>query len=178
MTIRSMQKIFLTATLSVLMSACGGDEASEGRKVDASGKEATGLESVPAEVLAAAKAARPDLVLSGAEFETRDGKEYYDVGGTLPDGSEWELDITRIDGVWAVAEVQRDIGMDLVPEAVNGVLETKFPGWSPDRIIESDQGSGIVVYEFFGKDTDGEVTKVEVKLEEGHAELLIDEWLH
>ena len=175
---RSVQKLFLAATLSILLSACGGDEANEGRRVEASGKEATGLESVPAEVLAAAKAARPDLVLSGAEFETRDGKEYYDVGGTLPDGSEWELDITRIDDVWTVAEVQRDIGMDLVPDPVSGVLETKFPGWSPQRIIESDQGDGVVVYEFFGKDADGDDTKIEVKLEQGHAELLIDEWLH
>ncbi|HNP65434.1 MAG TPA: hypothetical protein PKH39_15975 [Woeseiaceae bacterium] len=178
MMLRPLQKLFLAVALSVLLSACGGDDANEGRKVDASGKEVTGLDSVPAEVLAAAKAARPDLVISGAEFETRNGKEYYDVGGTLPDGSEWELDITRIDGVWTVAEVQRDIGMDLVPEPVSGVLETKFPGWSPNRIIESDQGDGVVVYEFFGKDTEGENTKVEVKLEEGHAELLIDEWVH
>ena len=174
----ALQNALAAIVLSILISACGGDDTHEGRKVDASGKEATGLESVPTEVLAVARAARPDLELSSAEFETRDGKAYYDVGGTLPDGSEWELDITQLDGVWTVAEVQRNIGMDLVPDPVSGVLETKFPGWSPDRIIESDQGDGVVVYEFFGKDTDGEVTKVEVKLEEGHAELLIDEWVH
>ena len=70
------------------------------------------------------------------------------------------------------------IGMELVPQHVAGVLETKFPGWSPNRIIESDQGGGIVIYEFFGKSDDGEDVKVEVKWEQGHAELLIDEWVH
>lgn len=164
--------------LMLVVAACGGNDADEGRKVDASGKQATDLDAVPAEVVAAAKAARPDLTITAAEFETRDGNEYYELGGTLPDGSEWELDMTRVDGVWTVAETQRDIGMELVHEAVVGTLETKFPGWSPTRIIESDQGDGVIVYEFFGKNEDGENTKVEVKLEDGHAELLIDEWVH
>lgn len=166
----------LVSVLASCLVACGGNN--DGRKVAASGKAATDLGAVPAEVLAAAKAKRPQMAITQAEYETRDGREYYDVGGTMPDGSAWELDITKIDGVWTVAEVQRDIGMQLVPEHVGGVLETKFPGWSPNRIIESDQGDGVVVYEFFGEDNDGEDTKVEVKYEDGHAELLIDEWVH
>ena len=85
-----------TSSLAVLLilSACSA-ERQEGRTVDASGKEATALDTVPEEVMAAALAARPDLAISEAEFETRDGNEYYDVGGTLPDGSELELD-TRL----------------------------------------------------------------------------------
>lgn len=160
------------------LSACGGNDEEEGRKVEASGKEATDLGAVPAEVLAVARAAMPDLEFTAAEQETRDGNEYYEVGGTLPDGSEWELDMTKVDGVWTVAETQRDIGMDLVPEAVSNALDTKFPGWAPLRIIESDQGGGVVIYEFFGKTDEGEATKIELKWEDGHAELLIDEWLH
>jgi hypothetical protein len=168
----------LLLTLLFGVAACGGPDANEGRKVDASGKEATALDAVPAEVLAVARASRPDLTVSEAEYETRDGNEYYDVGGTLPDGSELELDMTRIDGAWTVVEVQRDIGMDLLPEAVSGALSTKFPAWQPERIIESDQGDGVIIYEFFGKDDAGEATKIEIKWADSHAEVLVDEWLH
>jgi len=174
-----MKKFIGLTLVSVLaVAACGAPDAEQGRKVDASGKEATDLESVPAEVLAVARAAQPELNVSEAEYETRDGNEYYDVGGMLPDGSELELDMTKVDGVWTVVETQRDIGMDLVPDAVSSVLGSKFPEWSPERIIESDQGGGIVVYEFFGKTATGDETKIEVKLEDSQAELLVDEWLH
>lgn len=175
---KRMTRLGLVSVVLLCLSACGGSDEEEGRKVEASGKQATDLSAVPAEVLAVARAAMPSLELTAAEQETRDGNEYYEVGGILPDGSEWELDMTIVDGVWVVAETQRDIGMELVPERVNNTLETKFPGWAPERIIESDQGGGVVVYEFFGKTEEGESTKVEVKWEDGHAELLLDEWLH
>lgn len=171
-------RIVLISMLVSGLAACGTPGAGEGRKVDASGKVATDLDAVPAEVLAVAKASQPKLNLSEAEYETRDGNEYYDVGGTLPDGSELELDITKIDGVWTVVETQRDIEFETTPEPVVDSLNGKAPGWSPDRIIESDQGNGVVIYEFFGKDDDGEDTKIEVKFEGGQAEVLVDEWLH
>ncbi len=172
-------KIHVLALTAVLLalSACSG-EREEGRKVDASGKEDTALATVPEEVLAAALAARPDLVIGEVEFETRDGNEYYDVGGTLPDGSELELDMTRVDGVWTVVEFQRDIGMDLVPDDVAAVLAAELPDWTPTRIIESDQGDGTIVYEFFGPGTGDELDKHEVRWTDGAAELLIDEWAH
>ncbi len=170
--------IALISMLLFGLAACGTPDAGGGRKVDASGKVATDLDALPAEVLAAAMASQPELNVSEAEYETRDGNEYYDVGGTMPDGSELELDITRIDGVWTVVETQRDIEFDTTPEAVAKALDSKVPGWNPDRIIESDQGDGIVIYEFFGNDADGEETKIEVKYEGGQAEVLVDEWLH
>ncbi len=170
--------IALISIMGLGIAGCSTPDAGGGRKVDASGKEDIDLNAVPAEVLAAARAAQPDLNLSEAEYETRDGNEYYDVGGTLPDGSELELDITRIDGVWTVVETQRDIDMETTPDAVSEALRGKAAGWSPDRIIESDQGDGVVIYEFYGKDDDGEDTKIEVKYEGGLAEVLVDEWLH
>lgn len=174
----NLSRVTVLLTLLFGLAACGGPNTDEGRKVDASGKEATELDAVPAEVMAAAKAARPDLSISGAEYETRDGNEYYDVGGTLPDGSELELDMTNIDGVWTVVEIQRDISIDLLPEGVGDLLSGKFPEWQPERIIESDQGDGVVVYEFFGKSEAGEDTKIEIKWAQEQAELLIDEWVH
>lgn len=170
-------KVVMVALATLALTGCSAEQG-EGQKVDASGKEETALESLPEEVLAAAQAARPDLAITEAEYETRDGNEYYDVGGTLPDGSEMELDMTRIDGAWTVVEFQRDIGMDLVPADVASALEAGVPGWTPTRIIESDQGDGTIVYEFFGPGDGDELDKYEVKWADGAAELLVDEWAH
>lgn len=161
----------------LVVSACSAEDE-EGRKVDASGKVQTALDGLPQEVLEAALAARPELSISEAEYETRDGNEYYDVGGTLPDGSELELDMTRVDGVWTVVEFQRDIGMDLVPAEVAAALAAGVPGWTPTRIIESDQGNGTVIYEFFGPGIDEALEKHEVEWTNESAELLVDEWAH
>jgi hypothetical protein len=171
-------RALLTSLLVVVLAACATPDSGEGRKVDTSGKEDVDLDAVPAEVIAVAMAAQPELDLSEAEYETRDGNEYYDVGGTLPDGSELELDITRISGVWTVVETQRDIDMGATPGPVADALRGTAPEWSPERIIESDQGDGVVIYEFLGEDDDGEDTKIEVKFEDGRAEVLVDEWLH
>lgn len=164
-----------------LVAACGGhhdEAAAPGRTVQTTGKEATALDSVPAEVLAAARAARPDLSVSEAEHEVRDGRDYYDVAGLLPDGSEMELDMTQVDGVWTVVEFQRDIGMEALPATVAEALAGVRPDWLPERIIESEQADGIVIYEFFGTSADAQPLKVEVKWDGTSAEVLQDEWLH
>ena len=173
-----LRNAFLTICATcVVVSGCSVDDE-EGRKVDVSGKEQTALDAVPADVLATAIAARPDLAIIEAEYESRDGKVYYDVGGTLPDGSELELDMTQVDGVWTVVEFQRDIGMDLVPDEVVAALVAGVPDWAPTRIIESDQGDGTVIYEFFGPGDRDQPVKHEVKWTNDKAELLVDEWQH
>lgn len=160
------------------LAACGEPATEEGRRVDASGKEATEFDAVPAEVLDLARTTRPDLSLTDVEYETRDGNEYYDVAGTLPDGSELELDMTKLDGIWTVVEVQRDIEFGQVPGGAGSALLAKFPAFQPQRIIESDQGDGVIIYEFFGTSAAGEDTKIEVKWEQDVAEVLTDEWIH
>lgn len=173
-----MKPVYTIALVSMsLFAACTAREE-DGRTVDASGKEAMAIRDVPEAVLAAVHAARPDLSIEEAEYETRNGNEYYDVGGTLPDGSELEIDMTLIDGVWTAVEFQRDIGIDLLPGDVGNLLSEKFPGWQPERIIESDQGDGTIIYEFFGKNDAGEDTKIEIKWSQKRAELLADEWIH
>ena len=175
---KQLPVLFLAFSLVV---ACGGPDPAEeptGRKVETTGKEAAALDMLPAEVLAAARSAKPDLVIEEAEYELRDGREYYDVGGSLPDGSEMELDMTKIDGVWTVVEFQRDIDLQTVPEAVRTALAGAMAAWSPDRIIESDQGDGTVIYEFFGVDDAGQAVKIEVKWRDQVAEVLRDEWAH
>lgn len=152
-----------------------GDKAPA--RVHATGKQTQNLANVPADVLAAAKAARPTLQVTEVEHEQRDGNDYYDVAGTL-DGAELELDITRIDGRWTVVEVQRDITAAEVPPQVTAALATAHPDFNARRIIESDQGDGVVIYEFFGPDEKGEDRKIEVKTERGNAEVLTSEWIH
>lgn len=146
-----------------------------GRSVETTGKEATALDAVPPAVLAAVRAARPELTVAAAEHERRDGREYYDVGGTLPDGSALELDLMRRADVWQVVEIQQDIAMDAVPGPVRSALPS---GWQPERIIESHQGEGVIIYEFFGGGEGGAEVKREVRWADGSAELLEDEWMH
>jgi hypothetical protein len=86
--------------------------------------------------------------------------------------------MTRIEGVWTVVEFQRDIGIKSVPGEVRAALETARAGWIAERIIESDQGDGTVIYEFFGVDDEGDALKLEVKWQDQVAEVLVDEWTH
>lgn len=168
------------------MAGCGGNEdtaSTTPNTVVSSGKAETALADVPPDVIAAAMAIRPAMDVSEAEYETRDGREYYDVGGTLADGSEVELDMTRVDGAWTVVEIQRDIDADALPAPVAAELASAVPGWSATRIIESeqvesDQGEGTVIYEFFGLDATGGSIKHEVRWADGKAELLKEEWVH
>lgn len=152
--------------------------APQENQVETTGKVATDLADLPAEVVMAAHAARPDLTITEAEGELRNGQQYYDVGGTLPGGDELELDMTMIDGAWVVVEVQRDIDMAMMPAAVTGLLETTFPGWVPTRIIESSQTDGAVIYELFGPDGAGSTLKQEIRWFDDEATLLTEEWAH
>jgi hypothetical protein len=146
-------------------------------RVHATGKKTQDLANVPAEVTAVAIAARPKLQVIEVQHEQRNGNDYYDVAGTL-DGAEVELDITRIDGRWTVVEIQRDITAAEVPPKAADALAKAHPAFSARRIIESDQGNGIVIYEFFGAAGNGEDRKIEVKIERGEAEVLTAEWVH
>lgn len=144
--------------------------------VESSGKTDTALGDLPPEVVATALAFRPDLTIVEAEHETRDGRDYYDVAGLTPDDREVELDMTRIDGEWTVVEIQRDIPSSELPPAVAKALANAVPDFHAARIIESDQGGGTVIYEFFGP---GEPpVKHEVRWADGSAELLEEEWAH
>lgn len=146
--------------------------------VESSGKTGTELGDVPREVIEAAHRVRPGLAILGAEYETRDGREYYDLAGVMPDDREIELDMTRVDGSWTVVEIQRDIGYPELPRPVADTLAAAMPGWRAERIIESGQGEGTVIYEFFGPGAGGERIKYEVKWADNSAELLTEEWAH
>lgn len=136
------------------------------------------IADLPPDVLAVAQAARPDVNFTEAETERRNGVTYYDVGGVDESGAEIELDIMQYGDSWRVVEVQRDISFAETPEVVRAALLARVPDASPDRIIESGQTNGVIVYEFFIRSEAGEETKFEVKLENGEAEFLEEEWAH
>ena len=141
-------------------------------------KSDVSIDDVPEAVLAAARAVRPDITYTEAEKETRNGVTYYDVGGEDVNGQEVELDIMQDGDGWRVVEVQRDISFDETPDAVKAALLAAAPGAEPARIIESDQTDGVIIYEFYTRDIDGAESKYEVKLENGEAEFLEEEWAH
>jgi hypothetical protein len=181
-------KKMLGLALGCTLAACGGggdtqQKANGGaqapEKVAASGKTEVPLAELPADVLAAAKAARAGFVPGEAETETREGRPYYDVGGRLPDGSEVEFDIMEEGGRWRVVEVQRDIDLAAAPAPVREAAAGHDARFKPTRVIESDQGDGTIIYELFGpQGTDPQGRKVEIKWEGSRAEVLTKEWAH
>lgn len=175
-----MSKAVLLAGL-LCCAACGsGEEApDQGAKVRTSGKEQTALAAVPKEVLDAARAAQPTMSFTEAEAEVRDGRDYYDLGGRLPDGSEIELDLLKEPQGWTVVETQRDIAFASAPEPVRAASQKADAGFAPARVIESRQNDGIVIYELFGPpENGGEPRKIEIKYDGSKAELLKEEWAH
>ena len=164
-------------------SSCGQrDHAGlpeQSEKVATSGKVQTALDAVPKEVLAAAKSAQPHMTFTEAEAEVRDGRHYYDVAGTLPDGSEIELDMLQEPTGWTVVETQRDIALASAPEPVRAAIAKADAAFKPDRVIESRQKDGITIYELFGPRREGaDPRKVEIKYDGAEAEILTKEWAH
>ncbi|HEY0084639.1 MAG TPA: hypothetical protein VGB65_01890 [Allosphingosinicella sp.] len=168
-----MQKITILAA-AYMLAGCASSNP-----VETSGKIGVPLAEVPAEALAAATAARPGFRFVEAERETRDGRRYFDVGGTLADGGEIEFDIMEEGGRWRVAEIQRDIALSAAPAPVREAAARHDAAFAPTRIIESDQTDGIVIYELFGaKGGDPRGRKVEIKWDGSRAEVLTKEWAH
>lgn len=159
--------------LALLLVACAAEGEGEGNKTATSGKTEVPLAEVPREVLAAAEAARPGFAPAEAESETRAGRAYYDIGGTLPDGSEVEFDVMEESGAWRVVETQRDIPFAAAPEPVRAAALAKEPGLEPTRVIESVQADGLTIYELYAGER-----KLEVKWDGAKAELLTEEWAH
>jgi hypothetical protein len=181
-----MKNLFLSAFALAAVAACddGGKEPANSladgpAKVATSGKVPVDLDKIPPAVIAAVKASEPNLVLTEASSETRDGRNYYDVEGEMPDGSELEFDLLEEGGSWRVVERQRDIEFAAIPEPVRASFAKVPNPYTPARVIESTQSDGLVIYELFAAAPHGaEPRKVEVKYDGERAELLTAEWAH
>ena len=178
-----MKNMLLVLPLAALAAACATDlnpaEGAASNRVQTSGKIEVPVADLPEAVLAAARQAEPGFKPAEAERETREGRHYFDVGGTLADGSEVEFDIMEEGGQWRVVETQRDIAFGSAPALVQSTARTADPNFVPVRVIESRQNDGIVIYELFGPAVNGgEPRKVEIRYDGSKAELLTKEWAH
>lgn len=134
--------------------------------------------TLPEPVRAAALKARPDMTITEATPKSREGRSYYDVEGTTPDGSEVELDMLQTQAGWTVVEIQRDLAWEIVPAAVRDATAKARPGFTPVRVIESVQADGSgTIYELFieGQPAD---PALEVMLKDGAARVLSERWPH
>ena len=148
-----------------------------GKDVGASlnSKVSVPLEEVPANVISVIKKDHPKFKMLEAEKELKHGNTYFDIEGLDAQGNEIEFDMLLAkDGTWSIAEIQRDLVLKQVPEPVVNVFRSEVPTLNPARIIESDQGGGVIIYEFYTQEKDKE-RKFEVKLS---VELLKTEWKH
>ncbi|WP_020398320.1 hypothetical protein [Kordiimonas gwangyangensis] len=141
-------------------------------------KSDVAIANVPAEAMAVAREKRPALTFTKAEREMRGGHEYIDLEGHDDTGNVIELDLMHGETGWVVVEIQRDVMWEVVPTLVQEELMQNVPGIKPDRIIESDQDNGTIVYEFFVRDNAGKESKYEVSLTGEEAMFLKEEWKH
>jgi hypothetical protein len=133
--------------------------------------------SLPSEVVSVVTNAVPGIQIEGAERKEREGRVYYDVEGKRADGSEVELDLLQEGDAYKVVEIQRDIAWTEAPEAARSAAAASEKAFEPVRVIESTQTDGSVIYELFAQGAP-EKPSLEVRVVEGKAEVLEEEWMH
>ena len=133
------------------------------------------LSDVPESVKSVILAKSPKFKMLEAEKELKHGNTYFDIEGLDGQGNEIEFDmLLGEDGTWSIAEIQRDLSLEQCPEPVVKLYRQKLADVEPKRIIESDQGDGVIVYEFYTVENNHE-KKYEIKLA---VEFLEKEWKH
>ncbi|AWB67273.1 hypothetical protein C2869_12845 [Saccharobesus litoralis] len=167
----------LVCTLSLLYmsSSIAGDNtigSTLNKKVDLT------LAEIPASILSSIAKSHPGFTAKQAEKEFKHGKTYIDIEGLDAKGNEIEFDLLQVGEQWQIVEIQRDLSIEQCPAQVLTRLKAAHPTIAPKRIIESDQGDGVIIYEFYTVDTQGKEAKYEVKLANGTAQLLTQEWQH
>lgn len=119
----------------------------------------------------------PGMTVAEVERKEREGRVYYDVEGARPDGSEVELDIQQTGDRFEVVEIQRDVAFADIPQAVQTTARAATGAFAPERIIESRQTDGGVIYELFAAGQPAEPA-MEVRIRDGKAEVLTERWPH
>ena len=133
------------------------------------------LADVPAEVKSIIKSAYPKFKMQEAEKEFKHGNTYFDIEGLDENGDDLEFDmLLGKDGIWTIAEIQRDLTEEQCPKGVLMLFREKVKEVAIARIIESDQGGGVVIYEFYTVEK-GQEKKYEIKRE---LSFLEKEWTH
>lgn len=167
------------------LAACspGGDEAVPANGMLPEGPDAVisnvAAAELPAGVAELAEATVPGMAIEEAERKEREGRVYYDVEGTRPDGSEVEIDmLVQPDGSLKAVEIQRDIAWADAPAPVRATAAATADAFTPERVIESRQvEDGRVLYELFAPGKPKEPA-MEIAWQDGKAALLTERAVH
>lgn len=134
-------------------------------------------DALDAEVVALIERTVPGMVIGDVERKEREGRIYLDVEGKRPDGREVELDVLQEGVGWRLVEVQRDIAWSEAPAPVVAAAKAASGAFTPQRVIESTQTDGSVIYELFAPGRTDEPA-MEVRVKDGKAEVLGERWRH
>ena len=181
---RSFLMRFIAFPLLAL-AACspGGNDAAPANGTLPEGPDAVisnvAATDLPAGVAELAEATVPGMKIEEAERKDRDGRTYYDVEGTRPDGSEVEIDmLVQPDGSLTAVEVQRDIAWTDAPAPVRAAAAATADAFTPERVIESRQvEDGRTIYELFAPGKPKEPA-MEIAWQNGKAALLSERAVH
>jgi len=167
---------FLILFSTIFLSAQALADSETNTEVGASlhSKESIAIDQIPLGILIKIAEHSPKFSPKEAEKEIKHGNTYIDVEGVNENGEEIEFDmLLEEDGSWVIAEIQGDLTLRQVPKPVQDIFKQTVDA-EPLRIIESDQGDGTTIYEFYTEEGGKEI-KTEVKLS---VELLTKEWQH
>jgi hypothetical protein len=176
-------RMLIAAALIAGTTACSG--AGEGNQADngvlpqgpTTNISEVSANSLPPALATLIQSTVPGMTVSEVDRKEREGRVYYDVEGKKPDGSEVELDVLEEGGTFRVVEIQRDIAWDAAPPAAIAAAKAKKGAFAPERVIESTQTDGSVIYELFAPGRKDEPA-MEVRMAGGKAEVLGKRWEH
>jgi hypothetical protein len=168
-------------TLALLVGCDAKEKSTTTQDVAKVGIQTTVTEidaaNLPPELLSVVNSALPGMQIDGAERKEREGRVYYDVEGKRSDGSEVELDVLQEGSQYQIVEIQRDIPWPEAPEVARTAAASSEKAFEPVRVIESTQTDGSVVYELFAAGVPDKPS-LEVRVTDGKAEVLKEEWMH
>ncbi|PQA85738.1 PepSY-like domain-containing protein [Hyphococcus luteus] len=130
------------------------------------------MEDVPDLVLDTAMNTAPGVDFDRVSIEVENGVAIYEFEAKDHNGCHIEIDVTE-DG--RLEEIEMEVSMEDVPEAVATTLQREAPGFRADYIeLSVRDGGGVYVYEFEG-DVDGAAVDIEIA-ENGELLVLSDDY--
>ena len=147
-------KTFLLATAAIglalpafAQATGGGDESS------------ISMDEVPEAAMTAAQENAMGVEFDSVQIDPDNETETYEFSGAKEDGMMLEVDVLA-DGT--VEEIEEEITMEEVPQAVSATLDSEASGLEPSFIEKSTREDGAtIVYEFEGT-LDGQEVDIEI----------------
>jgi len=107
-----------------------------------------------------AQAAGNGVTLEEVDIDLDNGTATYELAGKGADGKMIEIDVLS-DGT--IEEVEQEISMDNVPDAVKKLLTKYMPKFKADKAEKSTRTNFEVFYEFDGQDENGGELDIEIR---------------